>query len=177
MGAKGLDLLLWMAYLGVLAFFATGNIAFPVVALVLGLCIMAEGLIVFPRAQRLSRVMGLNVVVIVPVWRWWAKLLVRGRVRSRWSKSYEVHVNPPKGMDPSNLRKSFESDLATIKNNVSGLLLWETSIAIPYSIRRIIRISDAFWQTGVFLPRFFWFRRSRKKLRHGAFVNIIQEVQ
>lgn len=122
-----------------------------------------------------SRGERLNYVVLLPINRWWARVLLRGRIKGRWDRACEIHVKYQPGISIKDQREGILQDLLHIYRDGSGLYLWETATSVPGPVKAMIEEQSqhglAFWSRGCFLPRFpFVYTRTGKRLRHGAFL-------
>ena len=84
MGTKGLDLALYLSFLGVLGVIAGRVYHLPAVSHFFfwpALITAAAVAVYYPcyvrNARQRSKKMGLKCVVMLPVWPWWASLLIR----------------------------------------------------------------------------------------------------
>lgn len=167
MGTKGRDLVLWLLVLLVPAAAVASLLGADYGAKAFWLALgCTAGLGVFervtiPRARRRSQAWGLKHVVLLPINRWWAALLLAaaGRRMPWCERAYEIHIPN----SPSNLHDylvEVEADLLRAKDILPGcLFLWETSAPVPSRIRRLIRDLKkdglAFWEPGMWpVPRF-----------------------
>lgn len=107
------------------------------------------------QAKKQSRKMGLGVVVLLPLYYPWAKLLIRlagADIKVIKSvKCYEVHiVDAPK--DVKRFLALLNKDLELMKRTLDGLFLWETPAPVPSNFRKMIKehqkLGLAFWRIG-----------------------------
>lgn len=132
------------------------------------------------RAERRSRDMGLSVVILLWVPKFFAELMLFSageRIRGRWKKACEIHLNPAvvKTFETKEILQMLERDLLLVYQKMQGdLLLWRTSFPVPARIRAMIRGNgNAFWKKGDwFIPPFPLTSRDidRKRARIGAFL-------
>lgn len=180
-GVKGRDLLLWVFF--PLSFVAiAGTLAgLPVrpvslAALITGLGVLSYYPYAF-KARRDSRKLGLKWVVLLPLFPFWAMLLLffAGRkVTGAWKRAFEVHVRVPPGMFHQEFTKQLGFELELVAKNFPGyLFLWESHVPIPSLVRRLIREGWGFWEEGRwFVPHFPFTGRELKteKIKRGAVV-------
>lgn len=181
MSVKGRDLLLWLFFslsyisiAGTLAGLPVRPISF--VALAAGLGILAYYPYVF-KARKYSRKLGLKWVVLLPLFPFWARMLLRlsgGEVPGRWKRAFEVHVEVPAGTTPREFIKQLGIDLKLVAGNFPGcLFMWESHVPIPSLVRRLMREGWGFWEEGQWLvPRFPLTGRELrgKRVKRGAVV-------
>ena len=104
-----------------------------------------------PRARKNSIKLGLEVIDLLPVNVMWAKLLTGKKIAVQATRAYEIHLRL-QTVAPRQLIEGMEKDLAFIEKNMQGLFLWETKVAVPRRIRKIIKNyeerGEAFWERG-----------------------------
>ncbi|MBO8128247.1 MAG: hypothetical protein H0Z39_03485 [Peptococcaceae bacterium] len=187
MGTKGRDLLLWLFTLTSLVVLALSRYPSTLTWAkgLLWVAILSAGMILWficytlPKAHRDSRKQGFGTVVLLPVNRWWALLLIYlsgERICGTPRRAYEIHILFSKELSKLSIwefLKRLEDDLILAKDSLPGcLFLWETPAPVPSTIRQLIRDlavqGNAFWQTGrwpipelPFLPSLL-----KKKKRH-----------
>lgn len=181
MGTKGLSAALWLFFL-LLAAAAFHPVLFGA-ALFLAVLIFKHWFYDLPRARRNSAAMGLQEVILLPVNRCWAALLLRISGGARLVKhlrcgikAYEVHIAGRRKSFRETLRQ-VEKDMFLIKEKVPGLYLWETSAPVPRSVRReiarAVEAGRAFQKPGGYpVPRFPGTQLElRRKRHHGALIH------
>ncbi|AEG14443.1 hypothetical protein Desku_0843 [Desulfofundulus kuznetsovii DSM 6115] len=183
MGVKGRDLLLYVFFISAFVFIAGRLAGLPVeffswVSMVSG--VVALGYLPYiQKARRMSREVGLDCVVLLPLYYSWAELLIRSagkKISGRGRRAFEVHVEVPGNLTLNEFLKKLDRDLNLARSKLPGsLFIWETSAPLPASIRKLIRTAEeqgsAFWEKGGWpLPRFPFTGRNIKKnrLRRGA---------
>ena len=142
MGTKGRDACLWMFFLlAPVSVFIRGA-AWRAV-LVAMLCLAALFLYYCcwysPGAVRRSRIMGLNMTVLLPLNIFWARLLLGKNMRAGFKQAYEVHILGPGG-ELGDFLRLFTADLELAQKTFPGaVFLWESSAPLPLFVRRLIR--------------------------------------
>jgi hypothetical protein len=179
MGTKGRDIAFWLFVLTGTGAALLRSKPFFWAALVFALLFFYHFLVERPRAIRESREKGLRMVVLVPLCPLFTRLLTGGKIKGKWERAYEIHA-PANPADPESFIKSLERDLTFIKEFYPrpALYLWETSVPIPGSIRRLIREREkegkAFWRKGPWpvpkAPLHGFKRREKRHVRRGAFL-------
>jgi len=167
MGTKGRDAALWLTFVWAAIAGGTGSKVALVPAVLCALVFFRHHLWELPRAEKL------DYVLLLPVNRYWARLLVRGRIRGTWERAWEVHIRYRPGVAVREQRDSVLRDLRYLHGKRPGLYLWETATSVPAPVKKLIgekgRNGQAFWLPGCFWPRFpFTYSGTRKRLRHGA---------
>lgn len=154
MGTKSRDAFFWLMLLALTgAIFTKSKLLFGAALL------FAAGLVYFSfyvsAAKKRSREMGLKFVVLLPVSRFYAKLLLKiskAELFGKWDEAYEIHLI----VEGEDYYNSVNDDLNWLKNNVPALYIWETSAPIPSSIRAFIRknrpLKKAVWKKGAWMP-------------------------
>jgi len=179
MGTKGRNIVLWLLLISlgtvVIALIAGNRTAgqyFFLVAVTLVLFWIKFSFIDMPKARKKSIEIGLEVIDLLPINPVWAKWLVK----KPWpvAYAYEIHLRL-QVIPPKNLITGMERDLAYIEQNMQGLFLWETNIAVPHRIRRLIKryesIELAVWETGTWpvpKPPLVGLKPGKKPVRRGA---------
>jgi hypothetical protein len=185
MGSRGLDLALWL-FTGAVGVYVIGlfrghsmKVLFYIV-LLLGIftlyCCLYQII-----SKSKSRKAGLTNVVLLPVWPWWVKLLVRmsgGRVKGVFRRAFEVHIETSKGIEAERFIQLLDRDLKLAeKKYPDTLFMWETTAPLPSRYRKLARSN--FWEEGTWKipwPEFPFIRvvnRRRKKkvkFRHGYII-------
>jgi hypothetical protein len=130
-----------------------------------------------PGAVRRSRVMGLNMTVLLPLNIFWAKLLLGKNMRAGFKKAYEVHILGQRG-ELGDFLRLFTMDLELAQKTFPGtVFLWESSAPLPLLVRRLIRegsvSGSAFLRDGGWpVPRFPLTERDLQKgrIKRGAII-------
>lgn len=167
MGTKGRDAVMWL-------FIVNGAAALFIGSWVLSCVEVVLGMVYFYSFLEARRAIKYEYVRLLPVNRFWARLLVRNRIAGRWDRAYEVHIKYRPGEDIKKQRAGVERDLLLISETRPGLYLWETATSVPGAVKKLIheRAAEgkAFWEKGCFFPRppFVYDVKFRKPLRHGA---------
>lgn len=189
MGTKGRDMLLWLFIVVTLIALVAGaagcrRLAAPLfwMQIVIALAVGYYYWVYRPRAIVASRARSLEVLVLMPVQRFWADWLLRlsgKKIRRQWLQAYEIHLQP--GLNKSELvpfLKALEKDLMILEKDMPGcLFLWETSAPVPSRSRHLIRELAprrmAFWERGGWpVPRIPGISRGivKKKCHYGAII-------
>lgn len=181
MGVRGRDLFLWLFFLFSFVFILGTLNNLSVCSVSVAVFLFASvTLSYYPYvnvARKRSRKLGLEWVVLLPLFSCWAKLLLclaGRRMERRWCKAFEVHVEVPPGTLPWEFVKKLSSDLELAAKKFPGcLFLWESAVPIPTFVRKLIRDGWGFWEEGRwFVPRFPFTARELKgrRVKRGAVV-------
>ena len=167
MGTKGRDASLWLVFAWAGIAGATASKVAVLLAALCALVFVRHHLWELPRAEKL------DYVCLLPLNKYWARFLVRGRIHPAWDRAFEVHIRYRSGVDVREQRDGVLRDLCYLRKNRPGLYLWETATSLPGPVKRLIALEAskgrAFWQRGCFWPRFpLTYRKTRKRIRHGA---------
>jgi len=188
MGTKGRDLLFWQALIAVItaAILLVAGVV-PRMAswsyLVILLLVFKFYFIDMPAAIKYSRRAGLEAVVLLPLNKYWAKilLLIGGIKLGNWKTAYEIHIVIT-SENPIEIRNAVERDILKIARGMNGLFIWETKMAVPKEVRKLIKLkeqqNDGFWRKGGWFPPPLPFLspsliKGKKVIRRGAVVNKI----
>lgn len=180
MGTKGRDLLLLFMMILLVATMVTSIAGLRIemlfwLAVIVSMGLLWHYLYEVPQARKQSVAMGLEVVILLPLNYYWARLLV-SRLKPKKMPAYEIHIqNAPNTLyDFTNV---LDNELALVKSKLSGLFLWETTAPVPSSFRQLIRghaqAGRAFWEKGGWpIPRMPFVGRELKKgqVRKGAII-------
>ncbi len=157
MGAKGTTGLMLLAAVFTAAVFVLnlfGTVPAPVLpflpAVPAGLSAWAlyELYAAVGRSGRRSKKMGFDLVVLVPLYAWWAKILVRvsgGCVNERFSRAYEIHINRKctGRLKPKEFARRLESELKKAEDRFPGaLFVWESYVKPPGIYRKKIGLKE-----------------------------------
>ncbi|MCF8010901.1 MAG: hypothetical protein K9L17_08320 [Clostridiales bacterium] len=179
MGIKGRDFLAWLILAGIAAIVmfypdqTAKNFVLLFILTMLGLFFLH--LIEVCRAKKLSKRMGLEIVILIPLIPKWAEFIVSRYLQCSVVCAYEIHIRETKKTKREMLY-AMENDLAYIEKNMQGVFLWETGVTIPRRIRKIINDYKskglAVWEDGMLLiPRPpFVGRKHKKKFKRGVMV-------
>jgi ABC-type polysaccharide transport system permease subunit len=130
-----------------------------------------------PGAVRRSRIMGLNMTVLLPLNIFWARLLLGKNMRAGFKKAYEVHIFG-QGRELSDFMRLFTVDIELAQKTFPGaVFLWESTAPLPLLVRRLIRQGSvkgsAFLKDGGWpVPRFPLTERDLQKgrIKRGAII-------
>lgn len=188
MGTKGRDMLLWLFIVVTIIALVAGaagcrRLAAPLfwIQIVIALAVGYYYWVYRPRAIVASRARSLEVLVLMPVQRFWADWLLRlsgKRIRKKWLQAYEIHLLPGPKRKLVPFLKALEKDLTILEKDMPGcLFLWETSAPVPCRFRHLIRelvpTGTAFWERGGWpVPRIPGISTGivKEKCHHGAII-------
>ncbi len=181
MGTKGRDACLWIFFaLFPISVFLRGAVWYA--ALGVMVCLAFSFLYYccwyLPGAAGMSRGLGLNITVLLPLNPLWARLLIGRNIRGGFGRAFEVHVRSEK-RELSQYLQLFTADLESARNSFPGaIFLWESSTPLPLLVRRLIRRGSldgsAFLQDGGWpVPRFPFTERDLQKgrVKRGAIIS------
>jgi len=115
-----------------------------------------------PRSKTISRALGLQVVVLLPLWpgfsdlyRLMAEISLPGKC---FFKAYEIHVIAKSKGNPVEYVKALDTVLKKMQLICTGIFYWETSAPLPSSMRQLIKEKkprgEAYWEKGTWpIPR------------------------
>ncbi len=186
MGTRGRDAALWLFFIiaGVLllalimGWNTTGKVFLYFMMLAKAALFFKFNLFDVPKAVKNSKLIGLKTIILLPLNKTWAGWLTGGKLGV--SDYAEIHfdpkkINPQEELTGRMISKAIESDLLYIFENMHGIFLWETSISIPRSIRKIVKKHQAegraVWERGWWrIPHLPLVNQNSKKkpLRKGA---------
>lgn len=175
MGTKGRDIVFWLFVIAVAGAALSGSKFLFWAAFLLTLFLVNYQVFYLPWSIKKSREKNLEIVVLLPIW-WPFTLLygsfVKRYISGKWRKAYEIHINCK---DPIGLVSKLEKDLLLMKDNMTGLFLWETSAPVPARFKRLIKEyskdKKAFWVKGSWpVPKMplSGMQIIKKHVRHGA---------
>ena len=131
-----------------------------------------------PRAMKKSKEAGFKWLVFLPLYPWWANLLLwlAGKKIRAKNKAYEIHLETDKTNSLNEFLKLMDSDLRLmLKNYQQALVLWETHVPLPHVIRKAIKAEEAkgnaFWESGSWpipKPPLTYLKLNKKRARFGA---------
>jgi hypothetical protein len=181
MGTKGRDACLWMFFaLFLITFFLRGAARYAALILMifLALSFLYYCCWYLPSAVRMSRDLGLNIAVLLPLNPLWARLLIGRNIQGGFGRAFEVHVRSEK-RELGQYLQLFTADLGRAQNRFPGaIFLWESSTPLPLFVRRLIRLGSldgsAFLKDGGWpVPRFPFTERELQKgrVKRGAIVS------
>ncbi len=181
MGTKGRDACLWMFFaLFLIPVFLRGAAWYA--ALTMLICLALSFLYYccwyLPGAVSMSRGLGLNIAVLLPLNPLWARLLIGRNIQVGFGRAFEVHVGSEK-RELGQYLQLFTADLESAQNRFPGaIFLWESSTPLPLLVRRLVRQGSldgsAFLKDGGWLvPRFPFTERELQKgrVKRGAIVS------
>ena len=181
MGTKGRDACLWIFFaLFPISVFLRGAVWYA--ALGVMVCLALSFLYYcrryLPGAAGMSRGLGLNITVLLPLNPLWARLLIGRNIRGGFGRAFEVHVRGEK-RELGQYLQLFTADLESARNSFPGaIFLWESSTPLPLLVRRLIRRGSldgsAFLQDGGWpVPRFPFTERDLQKgrVKRGAIIS------
>ncbi|OPY63681.1 MAG: hypothetical protein A4E56_00404 [Pelotomaculum sp. PtaU1.Bin065] len=167
MGTRGRDLALWLFFIAATAYVTGWFCGRPVLTifyLTLTAGVISLGYYPYELHARIkSRKGGFKHVVLLEMWPWWAKWLIRNsgcKVNKNISKSFEVHILTPKGIEMTEFIRYLDRDLKLAeKKYPNAIFLWETTAPLPSYFRTQVRkkskTGEGFWLAGGWpLPRF-----------------------
>mgnify|MGYP007130803544 CR=1 FL=1 len=167
----------WLFVCFILSAVFTKNKVVYGVALIFALAIGYYYLIYLPLAIRKSKALGLRVIVLLPIWTMFSKVLIKtskNNLIGNWDKAFEIHI-----LETTEYFQEVDRDLQQIKGMLPGLFFWETSAPVPSRIRRLIKDKEkegqAYWVKGkwTLIPRTPFTARelNMKRVRHGGLIN------
>lgn len=183
MGTTGRNAVIWLFIISITVTLITKILNYDLACRVVFLLVLIFAIAWFkftlydmPQAREKSIKLGLEAIDLVPLNRRWAKWLV-GKLDGEVVCAYEIHLRLQQ-MEPRKLIKAMEKDLAFIERDMQGLFLWETSVAVPHRIRKIIKEYEAkgraYWLNGpwpVPAPPFIGTKpKTKKPIRRGAII-------
>ncbi len=182
MGTKGRDIVFWLFVLSITGATLLGNKSLFWIAFVFALILGCYQVFYLTWSINKSRRGNLEIVVLLPIW-WPFTLLygsfVRGYINGKWRQTYEIHITCK---DPRGLVSKLEEDLLFMKDNMTGLFLWETSVPVPARFKRLIKEysknKKAFWIRGSWpIPKMplSGMQIVKKHVRHGAVLHEIEK--
>ncbi len=191
MGTKGRDLLIWIYILAILLSIAlnlTGYLhygsIFLDIALATFLPIAWFYFVTLKFASKKSKRLGLDLIMLVPIYTWWAKIFTRRTlaIPETVRKGYEVHFRtdiPEYSLQIYlQLLDKELTKIANMDDMVKALVLWESHIPVPSRFRKLIteqnKKNQAFYTKGgwgIPYPPFVspHLRKNRRRIHKGAY--------
>lgn len=186
MGTKGRDMALYGYFGGFILFLTAKWVKAGKGWETLSLFVMLASLsillhyfwIYVPKAKRDSKEAGFCVLVLLPIYRWWANFLLwlAGKKIRAVDMAFEVHVEFEKPENLNTFLNLMSNDLRLmLEKYQNALMMWETHVPLPHIVRKVIRTEqakgNAFWEKGSWpipKPPFIYLRLDRKRARYGA---------
>lgn len=191
MGTKGRDILIWFSFMAIILSSALSLLGYSMAGrLFIFISVLSTLLIMWHlskgmlRAEKNSARMGLNIVMLMPVYKWLALGFVMGKIKGNIKKAYEIHFRTDVVKNSLNeYLQVLDRDLVMLSESTSmlgALVMWESHIPVPSRFRRLIRTKEAEKEAfyvkggwGIPYPPFVnpMLKKNKSRVYHGAFLN------